>query len=106
MTPTHDEPDQGRGVYAISVAAELVGMGTQTLRLYEHRGMLEPARSTGGTRRYSNEDLERLRRIAALVATGLNLAGVAMVLDLQDTNARLQADLDARRRRERQVGRG
>ncbi len=103
MNPTSAEPDPGRGVYAISVAAELVGMGTQTLRLYEHRGLLEPARSTGGTRRYSSEDLERLRRIAALVATGLNLTGVAMVLDLQDANARLQADLDTSRRRKRPV---
>jgi MerR family transcriptional regulator, heat shock protein HspR len=92
-TAAHD-PD--RGVYAISVAAELVGMGSQTLRLYERRGLLEPARSGGGTRRYSSDDLERLRRIADLVATGLNLAGVAMVLDLQDANARLRADLDAR----------
>ena len=96
MGATNAERDPGRGVYAISVAAELVGMGSQTLRLYERRGLLEPERSGGGTRRYSSQDLERLRRIAALVATGLNLAGVAMVLDLQDTNARLQADLDER----------
>ena len=95
MTATESEPDPGRGVYAISVAAELVGMGSQTLRLYEQRGLLEPARSAGGTRRYSSDDLERLRRIAQLVDAGLNLTGVAMVLDLQDTNARLQADLDA-----------
>jgi MerR family transcriptional regulator/heat shock protein HspR len=95
MTATKPEPDPGRGVYAISVAAELVGMGSQTLRLYEQRGLLEPARSAGGTRRYSSDDLERLRRISQLVAAGLNLTGVAMVLDLQDTNARLQADLDA-----------
>ena len=96
MTASSTEPDPGRGVYAISVAAELVGMGPQTLRLYERRGLLEPVRSGGGTRRYSSEDLERLRRIAHLVATGLNLTGVAMVLNLQDTNARLQADLDER----------
>ena len=95
MTATNGEPDPTRGVYAISVAAELVGMGSQTLPPYEQRGLVEPARSAGGTRRYSSEDLERLRRIADLVAAGLNLTGVAMVLDLQDTNARLQADLDA-----------
>jgi MerR family transcriptional regulator/heat shock protein HspR len=95
MTATNAAPDPGRGVYAISVAAELVGMGSQTLRLYEHRGLLEPARSGGGTRRYSSADLERLRRIADLVAAGVNLTGVAMVLDLEDANARLQADLDA-----------
>lgn len=98
MGTTHAEPDAGLGVYAISVAAELVDMGSQSLRLYERRGLLEPSRSPGGTRRYSSRDLDRLRRIADLVATGLNLAGVAMVLDLQDTNARLQADLDATRR--------
>jgi len=95
MTAKNGEPDPTRGVYAISVAAELLGMGSQTLRLYEQRGLVEPARSAGGTRRYSGDDLERLRRIADLVAAGLNLTGVAMVLDLQDTNARLQADLDA-----------
>jgi DNA-binding transcriptional MerR regulator len=101
MPVTKVEPDPSRGVYAISVAAELVGMGSQTLRLYERRGLLEPARSDGGTRRYSSEDLERLRRIAHLVATGVNLAGVAMVLDLQDTNDQLQADLDKRETRNR-----
>ena len=95
MTRTHAEPDPGRGVYGISVAAELVGMGPQSLRLYEQRGLVEPARSTRGTRRYSSEDLERLHRIAELLATGVNLTGVAMVLDLQDTNARLRADLHA-----------
>jgi MerR family transcriptional regulator/heat shock protein HspR len=98
MNATNAEQDPGRGVYAISVAAELVGMGPQTLRLYEERGLLEPARSAGGTRRYSGEDLERLRRIADLLGTGLNLTGVAMVIDLQDRNARLRADLDARGR--------
>ena len=94
MTATNPEPDPTRGVYAISVAAELVGMGSQTLRLYERHGLLEPARSAGGTRRYSSEDLELLRRIAHLVATGVNLAGVAVVLDLQDANDRLRAVLN------------
>jgi DNA-binding transcriptional MerR regulator len=94
MAATNADPDPNRGVYAISVAAELVGMGSQTLRLYERRGLLEPARSDGGTRRYSSEDLDRLRRIAHLVATGVNLTGVAMVLDLQDANNQLRADLD------------
>jgi len=94
MTATNPEPDPTRGVYAISVAAELVGMGSQTLRLYERRGLLEPERSVGGTRRYSSDDLARLRRIARLVSNGVNLTGVAMVLDLQDANERLQADFD------------
>jgi DNA-binding transcriptional MerR regulator len=97
LTRTLARPDPGRGVYGISVAAELVGMAPQSLRLYEQRGLLEPARSIGGTRRYSGEDLERLTRIAELLATGVNLTGVAMVLDLQDTNVRLRADLDATR---------
>lgn len=94
MTATNPDPDPTRGVYAISVAAELVGMGSQTLRLYERRGLLEPQRSVGGTRRYSSDDLERLRRVARLVSRGVNLTGVAMVLDLQDANERLQADCD------------
>ncbi|WP_127131011.1 helix-turn-helix transcriptional regulator [Georgenia sp. SYP-B2076] len=85
-------PGAARGVYGISVAADLVGMGPQTLRLYERRGLLEPARTEGGTRRYSERDLDRLRRIGTLLADGLNLAGVAVVLDLEADNARLRAD--------------
>lgn len=85
-------PDASRGVYGISVAAELVGMGAQTLRLYERRGLLEPARTDGGTRRYSEQDLGQLRRIGELLDAGLNLAGVALVLDLETDNARLRAD--------------
>jgi DNA-binding transcriptional MerR regulator len=84
--------DPGRGVYGISVASELVGLGPQTLRQYEQRGLLEPARTEGGTRLYSDDDLERLRRIADLLGEGLNLAGVAMVLDLERANDRLLAD--------------
>jgi MerR family transcriptional regulator, heat shock protein HspR len=88
-------PDQERGVYGISVAAELVGMGVQTLRLYEARGLLEPARTDGGTRRYSADDLARLRRIADLLDAGLNLAGVGMVLDLEAENTQLRAEQEA-----------
>lgn len=90
------QPDEARGVYGISVAAELVGVGVQALRLYEARGLLMPARTAGGTRRYSDRDLERLRRIAVLLDAGLNLAGIAMVLELQDENARLRALLRSR----------
>jgi MerR family transcriptional regulator, heat shock protein HspR len=86
------EPDGARGVYGISVAAELVGMGVQTLRLYEARGLLEPERTEGGTRRYSAHDLDRLRRIGGLLDAGLNLAGIAMVMDLQDENTQLRAE--------------
>jgi DNA-binding transcriptional MerR regulator len=85
-------PEDERGVYGISVAAELVGMGVQNLRAYEARGLLEPERTEGGTRRYSGNDLDRLRRIGALLEAGLNLAGVAMVMDLQDENSQLRAE--------------
>lgn len=85
-------PDGGRGVYGISVAAELVGMGVQTLRLYEARGLLEPERTDGGTRRYSANDLDRIRRIGDLLEAGLNLAGISMVLDLETQNTQLRAE--------------
>ncbi len=85
-------PDRDSGVYGISVAAELVGMGAQNLRLYESRGLLEPERTHGGTRRYSANDLERLRRIGDLLSAGLNLAGIGMVMDLERENARLRDD--------------
>jgi MerR family transcriptional regulator/heat shock protein HspR len=84
-------PDSERGVYGISVAAELVGMGVQNLRLYEARGLLEPQRTAGGTRRYSGDDLDRLRRIGDLLEAGLNLAGIGMVLDLEAQNSQLRA---------------
>jgi MerR family transcriptional regulator, heat shock protein HspR len=89
---TVPRPDQARGVYGISVAAELVGMGVQTLRLYEARGLLDPERTEGGTRRYSANDLDRLRRIGDLLDAGLNLAGIAMVMDLQDENTQLRVE--------------
>ncbi|MBN9621013.1 MAG: MerR family transcriptional regulator [Actinobacteria bacterium] len=82
-------PDADRGVYGITTAAELVGMGVQTLRLYEARGLLEPDRTAGGTRRYSPNDLDRLRRIGDLLTDGLNLAGIALVLDLEARNTTL-----------------
>jgi len=85
------EVDGSRGVYGITVAAELVGMGVQNLRLYESRGLLEPERTAGGTRRYSANDLARLRRIGDLLVAGLNLAGIAMVIDLESENAQLRA---------------
>jgi DNA-binding transcriptional MerR regulator len=86
------EPDPALGVYGISVAAELVGTGVQNLRAYEARGLLEPERTEGGTRRYSANDLERLRRIGDLLEAGLNLAGIVMVMDLQDENIQLRAE--------------
>ena len=83
----------GRGLYAISVAAELVGTGQQNIRLYERRGLLTPERTNGGTRQYSESDLAVLRRIAELLDEGLNLAGVAKVLELEMDNARLRREL-------------
>jgi DNA-binding transcriptional MerR regulator len=88
------EQEDDRGVYGISVTAGLVGTGVQNLRLYERRGLLEPSRTDGGTRLYSRKDVVRLGRITELLEAGLNLAGVAMVLDLQDDLA------EARRRAE------
>ncbi|GGM13284.1 MerR family transcriptional regulator [Nakamurella endophytica] len=90
------DPSRDLGVYGISVAAELVGMGVQNLRLYEARGLVDPGRTAGGTRRYSAADLDRLRRIGDLLSAGLNLAGVAMVLDLQDENAELRRQVGRR----------
>ena len=86
-----NRPDPTRGIYGISVAAELVGTGVQNLRVYERRGLVEPVRTDGGTRLYSDRDIERLRRVALLLAQGLNLAGIAMVLDLEADNAQLRA---------------
>lgn len=88
-----------RGVYGISVAADLVGMAQPTLRLYERKGLVEPERTSGGTRRYSDDDLERLRRIGELVEAGVNLAGVDLVLRLEADNTRLRRDLARARRR-------
>lgn len=84
-------PSSDHGVYGISVAAELSGIAVQSLRLYERYGLITPSRSDGGTRRYSADDLMRLRRISALVDSGVNLAGVARILDLEDHNATLSA---------------
>jgi DNA-binding transcriptional MerR regulator len=92
VRPSDVDPTQG--VYGISVAADLVGMDPQSLRLYERRGLLEPARTDGGTRRYSGADLVRLQRIAQLLAAGLNLAGITKVLELETENARLRAELE------------
>jgi MerR family transcriptional regulator/heat shock protein HspR len=89
---TQDQPAASHGVYGISVAAELSGIAVQSLRLYESHGLLTPDRSDGGTRRYSADDLARLRRISQLVAAGVNLAGIGRILDLEDDNAALLAD--------------
>ncbi|OBB92090.1 helix-turn-helix transcriptional regulator [Mycobacterium sp. 852002-40037_SCH5390672] len=84
-------PASDHGVYGISVAAELSGIPVQSLRLYERYGLITPSRSQGGTRRYSADDLVRIKRISALVDSGVNLAGVSRILDLEDHNATLSA---------------
>ena len=86
-----------RAVYVISVAAELAGVHPQTLRIYERKGLLEPARTQGGSRRYSDEDIELLQRIQNLTDAGLNLAGVARVLELEAENEQLRRELDQAR---------
>src|SRR3954469_8010274 len=89
------DPDRGRGVYMISVAAELAGMHPQTLRIYESRGLIQPKRSPKNTRLYSEEDVERLLRIQELTSElGMNLAGVERVFELE-------AELERMRRRMR-----
>ncbi|MEC3954192.1 MerR family transcriptional regulator [Nocardia sp. CDC153] len=84
-------PRSEQAVYAISVAAELSGVGVQTLRLYEQHGLITPTRSVGGTRRYSGDDLARLARIVTLAGQGINLAGIGRILELEDTNTALRA---------------
>jgi MerR family transcriptional regulator/heat shock protein HspR len=91
-------PDPDRGLFSISVAAELAGLHPQTLRTYEREGLLEPARSAGGTRLYSPSDIDRLHQISALTADGLNLAGIRRVLQLQEETRRLNAELERFRR--------
>lgn len=88
---------EGRAVYVISVAAELAGVHPQTLRIYERKGLLDPARTGGGIRRYSDADLTALRRIQELTGAGLNLEGVRRVLALEAKVARLEGELAAAR---------
>jgi MerR family transcriptional regulator, heat shock protein HspR len=102
-----DEPNGG--VYLIGIVAALAGMHPQTLRLYERRGLIQPSRSAGRTRRYSDADLARLRRIQALSEAGLNIAGIERVLDLErqladveQQRAGLAAQLEAERQEHRE----
>ncbi len=87
----------GAPVYVISVAAELSGVHPQTLRVYERKGLLDPSRTSGGSRRFSERDLARLRRIQDLTSAGLNLEGVRRVLELETELERLRAELDQAR---------
>jgi MerR family transcriptional regulator/heat shock protein HspR len=82
-----------QAVYVISVAAELAGMHPQTLRIYERRGLVQPARTEGGNRRYSDADIEQLQRISDLAEQGMNLEGIRRVMELEVENARLRDEL-------------
>jgi MerR family transcriptional regulator/heat shock protein HspR len=103
MKMAYKSPDQGfgegstRAVYVISVAAELAGVHPQTLRIYERKGLLDPARTGGGNRRYSEADITHLRRIQELTAAGLNLEGVRRVMALEGEIVRLRAELEMTR---------
>ena len=88
-----------RALFSISVAAEVTGVNPQMLRVYEQRGLLEPHRTQGGTRRYSGQELDRIGEITTLLAAGLNLAGVDYVLRLRAENHRLQGEVHRLRRR-------
>lgn len=92
-----------QAVYVISVAAELAGMHPQTLRIYERRGLVSPARTQGGNRRYSDADIERLQRIADLAEQGMNLEGIRRVMELEAENDRLKAELAEARQTARQA---
>jgi MerR family transcriptional regulator/heat shock protein HspR len=85
--------DRERALFVISVAAELAGVHPQTLRIYERKGLVDPARTRGGSRRYSERDIERLQLIQELTGAGLNLEGVRRVLQLEEENRRLRAEL-------------
>jgi MerR family transcriptional regulator/heat shock protein HspR len=91
MSAPWPEPD--RALFSISVAADLTGLHPQTLRAYEREGFVEPARSAGGTRRYSGAEVDRLREMSALADAGVNIAGMRRILDLERTVRRLRAKL-------------
>ena len=93
MEPMAPTPEPDRAVYVISVAAELAGVHAQTLRIYERKGLLEPARTPGGSRRYSEIYIALLRRIEELTNEGFNLAGVKRVLDLEQRLIQLEVEM-------------
>ena len=105
----HIDQHDDRAVFVISVAAELAGVHPQTLRIYERKGLLQPKRTQGNTRRYSQRDIEQLRRIQDLTqAAGVNLAGVKIIMEMQaeiEALRRRQADLELEVRRSRRATR-
>lgn len=92
--------------FSISTAAELSGVGIRSVRLYEARGLVEPVRTKGGTRRYSREDIVRLRRVRDLMGDGMNLASVGVVMMLQDENVALRRELANLKRQSSNTGAG
>jgi DNA-binding transcriptional MerR regulator len=88
-------PANERGVYGITVAADMVGVGEQALRLYERKGLLTPTRTSGGTRRYSPDDVTTLLRVVELLADGVNLTGARHVLELEQTIRVLRLEIAA-----------
>jgi MerR family transcriptional regulator/heat shock protein HspR len=97
MNERSDRDNYRMAVYVISVAAELSGMHPQTLRNYEREGLLRPARTRGGNRRYSEADIARLHRIAQLVNSGMNLEGIRHVLELENQVAELRREVETLR---------
>ena len=93
-----DRSERSRALYVISVAAELAGVHPQTLRIYERKGLVDPARTGGGSRRYSDADISQLKRIQELTNEGLNLAGVKRVLELEAALEHAHRELDDARR--------
>jgi DNA-binding transcriptional MerR regulator len=96
---TMPEPLDRRPLYGISVTSELTGVNPQNLRAYEAKGLIEPQRTAGGTRRYSDHDIDRIGRIAGLLEDGLNLRGIGYVLELEAETRRLRREVERLKRR-------
>lgn len=101
--PSSDAEGRNKPLYMISVAAELTGMHPQTLRVYEQKGLVNPGRSRGNTRLYSQADIERLNLISKLTDEGINLAGVVRILDMRERQLEYEALIDELRARVREL---
>jgi len=100
MSKNSAHPEGASRTHSIATAAQSVGVSVQTVRLYEVRGLITPARTSGGTRRYHAEDLARLKQISELIEQGVNLAGIGIILELEAENDGLRQELAARPQRE------